>query len=91
LYNIFELLALFYEEYSFLKKNNIMQIGTRLFLENVSFFAVGSNTLLNESVETKKIVRQAFMDGLNKGVIKPFHSHVVTTSSSGNKLFDTMR
>ncbi|CAI6347084.1 unnamed protein product [Macrosiphum euphorbiae] len=66
-------------------------LGTRIFLQNISFFAVGSNTLLNESVETKQIVQQAFMDGLNKGVIKPFRSHVVTTSSIGNNMFDSMR
>ncbi|XP_029343545.1 fatty acid synthase [Acyrthosiphon pisum] len=65
-------------------------LGTRIFLQNISFFAIGSNTLLNESVETKKKVRQAFMDGLNKGVIKPFRSHVVTSSLSGSKMFDKM-
>jgi len=31
------------------------------------------------------------MDGLIKGVIKPFQCHTVTTSLRGSKMFDTMR
>jgi len=58
-------------------------------LQDISFFAVGSNMLLNESDHNKQIVQQAFMDGLNKGVIKPLRSHVLT--SSGGNIFETMR
>jgi hypothetical protein len=60
-------------------------------LQDTSFFAVGSNKLLNESGENKQIVRQALMDGLNEGVIKPFRSHMLTTSLGDNNMFDTMR
>jgi len=47
--------------------------------------------LLNESVENKQIVQQAFMDGLTKGVIKPLSSHVLTSLFSGSYIFETMR
>jgi len=47
--------------------------------------------LLNESDHNKQIVQQAFMDGLNKGVVKPMRSRVVTSSLSGGNIFDTMR
>jgi len=68
-------------------------IGTRPFLQNISFFAVSSNMLLNESDHNKQIVHQAFMDGLNKGVVKPMRSRVVTSSFGlgGGNIFDTMR
>lgn len=47
--------------------------------------------LLNESDQNKQIVQQVFMNGLNKGVVKPMRSHVVTSSFSGGNIFDTMR
>jgi len=65
--------------------------GTRVFLRNTSFFTISSSILLNESVLNKQIVQQAFTEGLNEGVIKPFHRHVVTTSLSGVNVFNTMR
>ncbi|XP_060835401.1 fatty acid synthase-like [Rhopalosiphum padi] len=70
---------------------NQKYLGTRIFLQDTSFFAVGSNKLLNESVENKQIVRQALVDGLNEGVIKPFRSHVLTTSLGDSNMFDKMR
>ncbi|KAF0755952.1 fatty acid synthase-like isoform X1 [Aphis craccivora] len=70
---------------------NQKNLRTRIFLQNTSFFAVGSNNLLNESVENKQIVKQAFMAGLSQGVIKPFPSHVLTTSLSDSSMFDMMR
>ncbi|XP_016657076.1 fatty acid synthase isoform X4 [Acyrthosiphon pisum] len=66
-------------------------LGSRIFNFSTSFFSIGSSRLLNENIENKQILQQAFINGLNKGVIKPFRSHVVTTLSSGNNLFDTMR
>jgi len=60
-------------------------------LQDISFFAVGSNMLLNESVENKQIVQQAFMDGLNNSVIQPYRNNVITTSMSDSNIFDTMR
>jgi len=47
--------------------------------------------LLNESDHNKQIVHQAFMDGLNKGVVKPMRSRVVTSSFGDGSIFDTMR
>uniref|UniRef100_A0A2H8TDM0 Fatty acid synthase n=1 Tax=Melanaphis sacchari TaxID=742174 RepID=A0A2H8TDM0_9HEMI len=70
---------------------NQRYIGMRIFLQNTSFFAVSPNNLLNESVENKQIIKQIFMDGLNRGVIKPFRSRVLTTSLSDCNMFDMMR
>lgn len=63
----------------------------RLFLRNIALFAVSSDKLLNESDLNKQIVQQAFMDGLNEGVVKPLRSYVITPSLSGGNIFDTMR
>jgi len=60
-------------------------------LQDISFFAVSSTLLLNESVENKQIVQQAFMDGLNKGVIKPFKSYVLTPPFSIEPILNDMR
>jgi len=75
----------------FIKNNCYNSKGTRIFLQNTSFFAVGSNNLLKESAENKQIVKQAFMAGLSQGVIKTFPSHVLTTSLSDSSMFDMMR
>lgn len=60
-------------------------------MQNTSFFAVGSEMFLNESSQNKQTVQQAFLDGLNKGVIKPFPCQVVTSSLSGGKMFESMK
>lgn len=62
-----------------------------MFLKNISLSAISSNLLLNESDKSKEIIQQAFMNGLNKGVVKPFRSRVVTSSLGANKMFDAIR
>lgn len=47
--------------------------------------------MLNESDENKLIIQQAIMSGLNKGIVKPFRSHVLTAPFTTDKIFATMR
>lgn len=65
--------------------------GTRQFLRDTSFSAVGSDMLLNENDENKIIIQQAIMSGLNKGIVKPFRSHVLSAPFTSDKVFATMR
>lgn len=60
-------------------------------MKNTSFFAVSSNMLLNESVYNKQIVQRAFLDGLHRGVIKPFNSYVLTPPFSIEPILNDMR
>eukprot|EP00102_Acyrthosiphon_pisum_P016442 XP_008187406.1 PREDICTED: fatty acid synthase-like [Acyrthosiphon pisum] len=89
----FRALAFFGNLFHFSKSDmkNQRHLGTRIFLRNTSFFAVSSNMLLNESDHNKQIVQQALMDGLNKGIVKPMRSRIVTSSFGGGNIFDTMR
>lgn len=68
-----------------------MYKGTRQFLRNTSFYAVGSDMLLNESDNNRLIIQQAITDGLNKGTVKPFRRHVLTAPFTSDKTFDAMR
>lgn len=64
----------------------------KLFLKNTSFSVVSSNMLLNESDSNKKIVRDALMDGLTKGLIKPFDRKISATKlNSSDKIFEFMK
>lgn len=65
--------------------------GTRIFLQNTSFFAVSTDMLLNESDRNKQIVRKSFADGLNRGIIKPFRSTALTPPFNIGSIFDAMR
>ncbi|XP_026822789.1 fatty acid synthase-like, partial [Rhopalosiphum maidis] len=70
---------------------NQKYLGTRIFLQDTSFFTISSGILLNESVLNKQIVQQALMNGLNEGVLKPIRNYFVITSLNGINIFNTMR
>lgn len=65
--------------------------GTRIFLKNTSFSVVTYDMLLNESDHNKQIVQKAFMNGLIKGVIKPFPGSVLRMPLSSSTILNTMR
>lgn len=65
--------------------------GTRIFLQNTSFSVVTYNMLLNESDHNKQIIQKAFMDGLIKGVIKPFPGSILRMPLNSSKILNAMR
>ncbi|VVC44020.1 Acyl transferase/acyl hydrolase/lysophospholipase,Acyl transferase,Malonyl-CoA [Cinara cedri] len=69
---------------------NQENLETRIFLQNTAFYFVSSNLLINESDENKEIVKQAFSDGLKKGITKPFEKNVLETPISNSKIFEAM-
>lgn len=75
---------------SFNNKHTYLFTGTRIFLKNISYSVVSSSQLLNESDHNKQVIREAFLNGLNEGVINPFCNHVTTISSINSTIFDTM-
>lgn len=47
--------------------------------------------LIDEIDRNKQIVQQAFTNGLNKNVVKPFNKGILKTSFGNSCMFDTMR
>ncbi|XP_050438841.1 fatty acid synthase-like [Adelges cooleyi] len=70
-----------------LKQENM---GTRIFLKDLSFYSITSYMLMTACNENKRIVQEAFAKGLNQGVIIPIND-VVKLPLSSEKLFDSLK
>lgn len=69
----------------------IFDTGLRIFLKEVSFYAMFSNELLNQCDETNRIIHRELMNGMKQGTVKPLKNTILSMPFTSEKLFDSLK
>ncbi|XP_050542017.1 fatty acid synthase-like [Daktulosphaira vitifoliae] len=67
------------------------KLGSRIFIHNVSFYAISSYRLFEESEKNKQIIHDAILNGLKQGFIKPLKGKFFSSSLYNNELFNNLK
>ncbi|XP_050423058.1 fatty acid synthase-like [Adelges cooleyi] len=79
--------------FHFSKSDMIKQenMGTRIFLKDLSFYSITSYMLMTACNENKLVIQKAFKKGLNQGVIQSINGNVVKMPLNSEKLLDNLK